>query len=77
MTQKVSCSCNSVFLSFSLKIKQLLFYEKSQEVLSPISASFTAERSGPVETMQLSWPAACIQRQPHDRNIINTPTRSL
>ena len=42
MTQKVRCGCNSAFLSFSPEIKWLLFHKKSQEVLSPISASLTA-----------------------------------
>lgn len=61
---------------------RLLFYKKSQEVsLSSISAAFTTQFSSvqaPVKTMQpLAGPAAFTQRQPHDRNIINTPTRSL
>ena len=62
MTQKLRCGCNSLFLSISPEIKQLLFYEKLQEVLSPVSASFIAKRSGPVKTVQLNW---LIQRQGH------------
>ena len=54
MMQKVAVVLIQRLLSFSPEIKQLLFYEKSQEVLSPISASFIAEHSGPVTTVQLS-----------------------
>lgn len=44
------------FADFLPEIKPLLFYEKSQAARSLINATFKAERSGSVKTMQLSWP---------------------
>ena len=62
---------------FSSEIELLLFYEKSQEVRSPISTSFTAEHSGPVRIMKLGWSAVFIQHQLHVSNIAAVDQRGV
>ena len=52
MAQKVPVSrgCKLTVFKIFTRNKTALIYEKPQEVHSPVSASFIAERSGPVKT---------------------------